>query len=693
MLFRSMLLVVAIAPIYGGFPVEIMKQSVLLQELMDSGKLYSAELVARRVLDEERLTPGHPSVAVAVAYQRLASILLDEADLFESIGSSFLGVAQQQRIEAMVLMKRSSSWSPADNMHTAPAAIQRALDHFADRTWMHTAARKLGLAQYARGAFRHFNGIAAASGAAAVQKRRLSPKAAAAAHAAFQDAALRASFARELNMSAADAFFPSPPMLESQYAFHVADALFQFGFKQRAAELLCNASTISLRPASFDGRPSLAALHPDLVLQASTLLRVCGVVLLRGHGSQAATPDLSAIAVRNYLGWLDHPWGLPVMAAYGAAAAVGYATTSRANLTAVPQHWTQLSSLKGDHPSTVHAMPFDALAEGVLMKRLLHCYNTSDVQRLAQAAHPLCKHANLHYTSLAYSMKQLVDADMAAPVQGGGELLRSAALALAALSHPQHGHWDSTGTSNAPQELMWLVNQAPQGHSDEWRVAPGSHVACAEEMLLPIPHRPLRYDVNAAAEERMQFLVRSMMEAAEGGLGGGVCPEAAAAMAQRAPAALEVKAGDILVAHPEVMVQGVACAGNPCTSVRWQQYAVNAAAAEQGRPGTSMTRAADSSGASDSGVGAADAQIRDPQGVSGDEVQHAAAAFLQQRALCTHPSGAQVQSHGCIAAVPWTDVAQGSGTTGATGESDTDPSILHSPAQVDAVLLAAMGPH
>ena len=77
MAFLHLLLAVSIVPLCGGLTVEYAANSDILQELLQGGKLHSAELVARQRLDEVRLEPAHAGSTVAEAYQQLATILLD----------------------------------------------------------------------------------------------------------------------------------------------------------------------------------------------------------------------------------------------------------------------------------------------------------------------------------------------------------------------------------------------------------------------------------------------------------------------------------------------------------------------------------------------------------------------------------------------------------------------------------------
>lgn len=678
--------------------VHALTPSNMVHSLLSRGKLYSAELAARELLTSSRLNPSLSTMDVAAAYHTLATILLDEADLFESIDSSFLWVAQKQRVEALVMLKRAAAWSAGDEQQGAAAAIQQIQGQFSGSPWMQKASRKLGLSQYARGAFRHFNAIAQASGAAALQGRRLSAQAAAEAHARFQDAALRESFQHELNTSAPSAFLPVPPMLGSSYTFHRADALFQFGYKQEAADLLCNGTSIILTPASFDGTFALAALHPDVVLQAATLLRVCGVAVLRPRGASTAkgafppaagTKDAStdparmgkdAVESRGGLAWLDHPWGLPAMAAVARVSNDRF--TSPRLLGSMPNGtaWGTVAFQMNDEAAGLGeaAPPLDVLAEGVLMKRLLHCFNTSDLQRLAEAEHPTCTHAHATDapeqhpstpTSVADGIALHPNRSSWAPPVAAQ--LRRAALLMSAVAHPRYAHWDSTATGRVPQKLLWAANPA-NGTAAMWHVALGSHVACAQEMLLPLcsAHTPMTHEGSSGTSALLDIIQGMALSA---GLlqCSSVCPEAAVAMARRT-AAVALQAGDLMLLDPALQVQHTMPGNTSATLlVSWQRQQVHPPSSHD--TGPQQWGAAQTTALSDGAH-------------TTEQAVHALGLALLRRqgSLCSGPSSA-LGSHDCLAAVPWTAVEM------SPAEGDVKPPLMTSPSQVDSVLSAAMG--
>ncbi len=648
----------------------------IVNDFLAEGRLYSAELAQRALLSQQLVSPEAAGPVVAASYWKLASILLNEADLFESINPKFERIALQQRLEALVMLKRSAAWSPSDMHQEAVETIKSIQQQAGQVSWLQQATRKLGLSQYARGAWRHFAAVASASGASRLQGQRLTPAAAAKAHSAHQDTAIRESITKELNVSSPEAFFPAPPMLESNYVFHIADALFQFGYKQSAANLLCTAQNLVITPAAFDGTPGFAALHPDLVLQSATLLRVCGLVWLRPTSSnraaaaQAATQaHAAATNAENHTAnwtqpfdglpwWLDHPWVLPVLAAVSPAAgrrmavaqlggvhpkaaaefgdAHAHGSSSQlqarwgsagASLSYITQKASPSFASAGPGPWHGSAgLPMDALAEGVLMKRLLHCFNTTDVQTLAESAHPLCVHRRQRrrHVNASSEMNSLHVADTFSEAvyrhsnrsawhRQAQDELAAAALLLSAVSHGQFGHWDNTATTQQLNEVLWVMptdvadNNGNASSGFTVNVAVGSHVPCAQELMLP--------DIDPFVGRRGT----SSEPAADGGAGddlrhappglrdalqriadaysvspthiGRICVETLSARLER-EMSVQAAAGDVLLMHPSLDVKMPLAAargssGSAAVTVRWSSESppLRAAVNEAAVPG------------------------------------------------------------------------------------------------------------
>ena len=511
------------------------------KSLIAAGKLFSAELAFRECADGQ--AQAEPRVT-AECYTLLGRVLLDQTVIWELSGRLAPRLRVRMLLEAVVCAKRSMMWQPWKAQE--PAHLLDDLTHrLSQQPWFSKFAPKLHLFSYAEGPKRHRDAIAEASGFAESFVEG-DEEASRRARSRFQDSQIARMLEAELDESNRDRFMPEPPQPASDQVVR-ADQLWDFGYRAAAVQLLCTPGSASVQVPKEEGTNiTRVVLPPDAVLDALTFLKVCGGVVLRGAvppTSQSYAADTSGAG--SSLG-VDTRKGsdtanstcqesLCGFAAMASEAFLGNPVIHAVSAQAVGEgSVVKVRGMKETNISSMHSSPMwfsamlpievpSVLLEGVRMRRLMACYNSTDLEALAARGVEPCSLSEPHRRSTSTAV--LTDAgsssgQAAEPLSGepqvsidiqggratvsgahghkggtrhndaakpeaalGGYSTAEAALLASAMHHSRLGHFDASPQPPPPgfviRTPLHLTSSLPFAPLE---FVPGSHVACSPEL-------------------------------------------------------------------------------------------------------------------------------------------------------------------------------------------------------------------